>query len=367
MGSKNTGFADGLRLLCQAYQLGENDSDDDVKDDDATHVKAVPGSSAAIANGFKSEQPDGNPSHAATVSRCTNVTNQLLPTKSTDSFRNYREPAVSSTAITASNDLKSFDSAADRSFSSSSDDDSDDGAASCTMAAALLNGEVVASGDSDTNTSDEEEHAVKQLEDKIKIRKQRARKVRTQGEFLLEDLPPVEELHVSLPPDYRRTQEIGFIKSIIDTLVIVQSKPGAPALNLDSYLFLQYNVALGQIFDIFGPVHLPCYAVRFNSRRDIDAVGVVIDEKVFFAPELPDLTRFVFPHQLKQQEAGKSSDASWMNDNEPPEEHLEYSDDDAEQQARKAREGPRTHKRNRHGGNRNFPHRPRNFAENAPG
>lgn len=146
------------------------------------------------------------------------------------------------------------------------------------------------------------------------------------------DLPPVERLHVTLPSDYP-AQKIGHIRSIIGTLVTVESDEGTPALDIGSVLLLAYNMPLGVVFDVFGPVTRACYAVRFNTIDEIQQVGVVVDEPVFFAPARTDMTNFVFTERLR---AEKGSDASWENDTEPPAEHVDYSDDEAESSARRA-------------------------------
>ena len=49
--------------------------------------------------------------------------------------------------------------------------------------------------------------------------------------------------------------------------VIVQGKRGIPALDADTFVFLEGQKLIGQIFETFGPVPAPLYSIRFNSVR----------------------------------------------------------------------------------------------------
>ena len=74
------------------------------------------------------------------------------------------------------------------------------------------------------------------------------------------------------------------------------------------------------------------YMVRFNSAQHILDQGVQLGMEVFFAPRTRH-TAFVFIDTLFKQ---RGSDASWEHDQEPPENCLDYSDDEQERQARAA-------------------------------
>lgn len=91
--------------------------------------------------------------------------------------------------------------------------------------------------------------------------------------------------------------------------------------------------ALGKIFDVFGPVNKPHYAVRFNDSEHIKKFNIFIKEPVFCAPET-EYSSFVLVSQLLLM---KGSDASWKHNNEPPQEFVDYSDDEAEKLAKKSR------------------------------
>lgn len=117
-------------------------------------------------------------------------------------------------------------------------------------------------------------------------------------------------------------------------LVIVEAFLNNPALDIDSVLFVDRGQrALGRIFDVFGPVTKPFYAIRFNNNEHIINFNVQIKEPVYCAPKT-EYASYVLVSQLMQM---KGSDASWRHNNEPPQEFLDYSDDEAEKLAKKKR------------------------------
>lgn len=107
-----------------------------------------------------------------------------------------------------------------------------------------------------------------------------------------------------------------------------------PPLDIDSVLFVDRGQrALGRIFDVFGPVNKPYYAVRFNDSEHIKKFDIQIKEPVYCAPQT-EYASFVLVSRLMKM---KGSDASWRHNNEPPSEFLDYSDDEAEKLAKKKR------------------------------
>lgn len=116
--------------------------------------------------------------------------------------------------------------------------------------------------------------------------------------------------------------------------MVVEAFFKQPALDIDSILFLDRGRrALGKIFDVFGPVNKPYYAVRFNNSDHIKTYNILVKEPVYCAPD-SEYSSFVLVSQLLKM---KGSDASWKHNNEPPIELLEYSDDEAEKLAKKKR------------------------------
>ncbi|KAA0720865.1 H/ACA ribonucleoprotein complex non-core subunit NAF1 [Triplophysa tibetana] len=154
--------------------------------------------------------------------------------------------------------------------------------------------------------------------------------VKTQDELLLKDLPEVENLTISLP-DNTEMEPIGTISSIVEQLVIVEAYKNTPPLNEDSVLFSQNRNSVGKVFEVFGPVCQPYYVMRFNSNEDISKKELKIRDPVYFAPKIKDFTGYIFTEKLKDI---KGSDASWKNDQEPPAEALDYSDDEKEKMAK---------------------------------
>lgn len=154
---------------------------------------------------------------------------------------------------------------------------------------------------------------------------------KTKGELDLDDLPPIQHLNINVQTD--NLVHLGRVITIVDRLVTVQSFKNTPALDLDSALFLKSGRPLGTVFDVFGRVSEPIYVIRFNSVEEIASHGVKVDTPVYYVPTLGDpLTKFVFLNQLMQE---KGSDASWENNNEPPDECKDYSDDEQEREAKR--------------------------------
>uniref|UniRef100_A0A3Q2PLZ2 H/ACA ribonucleoprotein complex non-core subunit NAF1 n=1 Tax=Fundulus heteroclitus TaxID=8078 RepID=A0A3Q2PLZ2_FUNHE len=132
----------------------------------------------------------------------------------------------------------------------------------------------------------------------------------------LQELPAVEDVSVSLPED-SELQPVGTVSSIVQQLVIIQSLKDTPPLNEDSILFRCDRVAVGKVFEVFGPVCSPLYVLRFNSADQIISKGLTEGSTVYCAPALKEYTDYILTQQLKLL---KGSDASWKNDDEPPEE-----------------------------------------------
>lgn len=56
------------------------------------------------------------------------------------------------------------------------------------------------------------------------------RKFKFIGEVTSSELPPIEDLHISVPEI--ECSKVGTVSSCVHDLVVVQSLPGVPALNL---------------------------------------------------------------------------------------------------------------------------------------
>lgn len=146
----------------------------------------------------------------------------------------------------------------------------------------------------------------------------------TAGELKLSDLPPIEDLKITIPSD--KLVKVGKILSIVDILVIVEAIQSMPPLDLDTVLFKQDGTPVGQIFDVFGSVSSPHYAIRFSTGEQIKSKELDPGTEVYFCPGTDrSITKFAFVSELQKL---KGTDASWENDNEPPESVSNYSDDE---------------------------------------
>ncbi|EDW12880.1 H/ACA ribonucleoprotein complex non-core subunit NAF1 [Drosophila mojavensis] len=177
------------------------------------------------------------------------------------------------------------------------------------------------------NTDDCDDDDDEDLEDDSKPRRRQPPRVR--GEMLLDDLPPIEQLEITVPED--ECIELGKVQSIVDQLVLVSVLPNSMLFDLDTVLFLEKGrKVLGQVFDVLGQVADPLYCVRFNSNQQIKERNINVGDIVYCAPQT-EHTQFVILSKLMQV---RGSDASWEHDVEPPARFIDYSDDEAEREAR---------------------------------
>ncbi|XP_044153554.1 H/ACA ribonucleoprotein complex non-core subunit NAF1 [Bufo gargarizans] len=154
--------------------------------------------------------------------------------------------------------------------------------------------------------------------------------LKTKDELLVDELPAVEELSISLP-DHVELKPFGTVSSIIEQLVIIESLRDILPLNEETVVFKEDRGVVGKIFEIFGPVPHPFYVVRFNSKDHIESIGVQMKDALYFAPSVKDFTQYIIPDALKRD---RGSDASWTNDQEPPPDVVDYSDDEKERDAK---------------------------------
>lgn len=153
----------------------------------------------------------------------------------------------------------------------------------------------------------------------------------TEGELRLSDLPPIQELSISVATN--DLVKVGKVLNIVDVLVVIESIRSMPPLDLDTVLFEFNGRPIGQIFDVFGPVVEPHYAVRFTNAEQIKEKNIETGMDIYFAPRIDtNITKFAFVNEIKKI---KGTDASWENDNEPPESVAEFSDDEEERSSRR--------------------------------
>ncbi|KAG7099654.1 hypothetical protein E1B28_001480 [Marasmius oreades] len=145
------------------------------------------------------------------------------------------------------------------------------------------------------------------------------------------NVPDIEEVDQN-----EDLEKVGDIMNIVENVVIVKGSPSAiankraeTALDSDTLLVFDNRKVLGYIYETFGPTTQPLYQVRFNSTYPLDPEKVRVSREVFHVPQR---SNFVFTRQIA---AFKGSDASNMNDEEPADHELEFSDDEAEAEHRR--------------------------------
>ncbi|KAJ6575434.1 Gar1/Naf1 RNA binding region-domain-containing protein [Mycena capillaripes] len=127
-------------------------------------------------------------------------------------------------------------------------------------------------------------------------------------------------------------ERVGEVMIVIDNKTVIVK--GAPAevlvrasdhaLDCDTLLVFEDRKVLGYIYETFGPTSQPLYQVKFNASYPLDQDKIQPSRAVFHVPQR---SRFVSVSQIKRF---KGSDASNMHDEEPAEDEMEFSDDEAE-------------------------------------
>ncbi|KAF9454202.1 NAF1-domain-containing protein [Macrolepiota fuliginosa MF-IS2] len=139
-------------------------------------------------------------------------------------------------------------------------------------------------------------------------------------------IPDLEQVEAD-----EQLEKVGEIMSIVDNVVIIKglasgyaNRGSASALDSDTLLVFGDRKVMGYIYETFGPTSQPLYQVRFNQTFPLDSGKVQVGRDVFHVPRR---SHFVFVNRL---EHFKGSDASNVHDEEPADDELEFSDDEAE-------------------------------------
>ncbi|XP_039949579.1 H/ACA ribonucleoprotein complex non-core subunit NAF1 isoform X1 [Bactrocera tryoni] len=204
----------------------------------------------------------------------------------------------------------------------SSDSESETEAEYLTKIAKVIEKRIQSNDDDNEDEDDDDEEG----DSKKRGRRQPPR---VRGEMLLDELPPIQDLQISVPAE--ECIELGRVHSIVDQLLLVSALPNSILLDLDTVLFLEKGKrVLGEVFDVLGQVADPLYCVRFNNNQHIQEKGINVGDVVYVAPKT-EYTQYVILSSLMKM---RGSDASWENDIEPPPRYLDYSDDEEEREAR---------------------------------
>ncbi|KAI9506278.1 hypothetical protein GGI25_002276 [Coemansia spiralis] len=132
---------------------------------------------------------------------------------------------------------------------------------------------------------------------------------------------PIEEL-----------QLLGTIHTRVDASVLIRSAVSGEASVLDTGSLVCFGdgTTMGLVFDVFGPITRPWYAVRFASASEIDERCQKATE-VFFAPVWATVV------STQGLRALRGTDASNEYDEEAGSDHMEFSDDEAERLFKKSK------------------------------
>ncbi|KAI8646298.1 Gar1/Naf1 RNA binding region-domain-containing protein [Parasitella parasitica] len=125
----------------------------------------------------------------------------------------------------------------------------------------------------------------------------------------------------------------GSIFQIIDSVIVIHSKPNSEQSTLDQGSLLVYGnrQVMGEVFETFGPVARPYYSVRFNDAQEINKESAKIGQEVYFVPSYQK-TQIVETEKLRRM---KGTDASNVYDEEVGEDEMEFSDDEKEMEHKK--------------------------------
>lgn len=207
----------------------------------------------------------------------------------------------------------------EESVSSSEESDSEDDSSS-SYSSIVIRSSSNSSTDSSDNDSDDTTRILNDKQKKGDKAGTVRRKKQIENEF--DDLPPIEDLKISLPKD--KCDLLGEIEKVVEQLVIVKPKPNKPTLHIDTILFIEKGErALGKILDVFGPVSEPNYCIRFNSSEHIQESNITVGMLVYYCPDTESgYTSLIFQQQLKMM---KSHDTMGDDDEAPV-----FSDDEKE-------------------------------------
>ncbi|CAG9536558.1 unnamed protein product [Cercopithifilaria johnstoni] len=154
-------------------------------------------------------------------------------------------------------------------------------------------------------------------------------------------MPAIEELRIHVEEDIL-LEQFGRIVNIVDRLVVIEADSNI-ALDFDTVIFDAERNAVGRVFDIFGPVAKPMYAILFNDIKGASEWRV--DSAMYYAPAASQFTHTIFTEKLRQE---KASDGCWDGEGECPDDMLAFSDDEAEQRYKAKHRSVKVDDRNQH-------------------
>ncbi|KAK4058469.1 hypothetical protein OIO90_000630 [Microbotryomycetes sp. JL221] len=152
----------------------------------------------------------------------------------------------------------------------------------------------------------------------------------------------VEQPEIAMPTIDKVPQEhalapLGKVQSIIENVVVIKANAEGSYRVLDEGTVCCWDdrTVIGSIFETFGSVHQPFYSLRFPASFIPDTNVYQVGRAVFYAPTL---ATFVFTRELRNV---KGTDASNVWDEEAGAAEIEFSDDEAEQEYKRAMKADR--------------------------
>ncbi len=125
---------------------------------------------------------------------------------------------------------------------------------------------------------------------------------------------------------------IGTVDGVLEDKCIVKADLSIGTVDLDNVIYTDKRQCVGFIEDVFGPVNQPLYCVHNYPKAESKDVPTIVKGTILYTP-LRTLRLVV----LAAVETKKGCDASNIYDEEVGEGEMEYSDDEKEQSAKKAR------------------------------
>ncbi|GMM34426.1 RNA-binding snoRNP assembly protein [Saccharomycopsis crataegensis] len=156
-----------------------------------------------------------------------------------------------------------------------------------------------------------------------------------------------EEAASSLPEDFKIDEKtpielIGEVHAFSENNLIVKGNNSAEyrVLKENSVLCFEDRTPVGLIFEIFGPLRAPFYRIKFNTdnEKNHESFKDLKGTKVYYVVTNAE---FELTEKIK---AFKGCDASNGNDEELAQEELEFSDDAAEANFKKAKKNKKKRK-----------------------
>ena len=155
---------------------------------------------------------------------------------------------------------------------------------------------------------------------------------RTAHEVIVEDEADME---VTVLEASQELLPLGVVQSVVKNLIVLRSISGSKPLDLDTVVATADRHVVGVIEEVIGPTAYPFYSVR--RVKGYAGPALERDLELLY---LLDGSNFAVPSKRR------GCDASDQFDEELPENLLEFSDDEAEQEARRAKKkkNPRARK-----------------------